>query len=249
MSKSKPQTREEFAHYCLRRLGAPVIQINVAREQVEDAIDEALEYFWYNHHDGSIQMYLPAEVTDEVMTQRYFPLDDSIIGVQRVLETSSVAGSGVFSAEYQILSTVYPYALKGDGLLSYSMAMSYLETLKNVASGKTKHLRFNRHMDRLFIDTSWGVVSVGQMYVVEVTRRLDPEEFPQVWNDPFLKRYATALIKRYWGNALRKLQNVQLIGGVSIDGLQILTEANDELAALHQVVTSEYQEPVDFIVG
>lgn len=249
MSKSKPATREEFASYCLRRLGAPVIQINVAKDQVEDVIDEALEYFWYNHHDGSIQLYIPVEVTDEVLANRYFPIDDSFIGVQRVLETSSSAGSGVFSAEYQILSTVYPYALKGDGLLTYSMAMSYLETLKNVATGKTKHIRFNRHMDRLFIDTSWASVTAGRIYVVEATRRLDPEEFPQVWNDPFLKRYATALIKRYWGNALRKLNGVQLIGGVSIDGLQILQEANEEIAALHQVMTSEYQEPVDFIVG
>lgn len=249
MSKSKPATREEFAEYCLRRLGHPVIQINVSKDQVEDCIDEALEYFWYNHHDGSIQLYIPVEVTDQVMEDRYFPIDDSFIGIQRVLETASSGGSGVFSAEYQILSTVYPYALKGDGLLSYNMAMSYLETLKNVATGKTKHLRFTRHMDRLFIDTSWGNVKSGQIFVVEATRRLEPDEFPQVWNDPFLKKYCTALIKRNWGSNLRKLQNVQLIGGVTIDGLQILQEATEELEKLHSVVTSEYQEPIDMIIG
>lgn len=244
MSKSKPANREEFIDYCLRRLGAPVIQINVARDQVEDCVDEALEFFWYNHHDGSVQVYLPVEATEQVLKDRSFPIDDKIIGVQRVLETASAGGSGVFSAEYQILSTVYPYALRGDGMLSYAMAMSYLETLKNVATGKTKGLKFNRHMDRLYIETNFNQVQKGQMYVVEATLRLDPEEFPQVWNDPFLKRYATACIKRTWGNNLRKLQNVQLLGGVQIDGLQILQEANEEIQTLHQLMVTHYQEPV-----
>jgi len=248
MTISKPESRKEFKAYCLRRLGAPVIQINVDDQQVEDLIDVALEYFGRNHYDGSIQMYVPVEATAQVLKNKYFPIDDSFIGVQRVLETS-YQGSSQFSIEWQLMASTYPFALKGDGLLTYSMAMAYRETLKNVVSGKTKNLRFNRHMGRLFIDIDWATVREGQIFVVEATRVLDPEEFPQVWNDPFLKKYATALIKRQWGNNLRKLRNVQLVGGVTIDAEGILQEAEQEIMTLEQSVTLEYQEPVDFIMG
>lgn len=248
MSASKPETRKEFKAYCLRRLGAPVIQINVDNQQVEDLVDAALEYFGRNHHDGSIQMYVPVETTAQVIQDKYFPIDDSFVGVQRVLETS-YQGSSQFSIEWQLMASTYPFALKGDGLLTYSMAMSYRETLKNVVSGKTKHIRFNRHMDRLFIDIDWNTVREGQIFVVEATRVLDPDEFPQVWNDPFLKKYATALIKRQWGNNLRKLRNVQLVGGVTIDAEGILQEAEAEIKELEESMILEHQEPVDFIMG
>ncbi len=248
MSASKPETRKEFKAYCLRRLGAPVIQINVDNQQVEDLVDAALEYFGRNHHDGSIQMYVPVEATAQVIQDKYFPIDDSFVGVQRVLETS-YQGSSQFSIEWQLMASTYPFALKGDGLLTYSMAMSYRETLKNVVSGKTKHIRFNRHMDRLFIDIDWNTVREGQIFVVEATRVLDPDEFPRVWNDPFLKKYATALIKRQWGNNLRKLRNVQLVGGVTIDAEGILQEAEAEIKELEESMILEHQEPVDFIMG
>ena len=147
------------------------------------------------------------------------------------------------------MASTYPFALKGDGLLTYSMAMSYRETLKNVVSGKTRHIRYNRHMDRLFIDIDWKRVREGQIFVVEATRVLDPDEFPQVWNDSFLKKYATAQIKRQWGNNLRKLRNVQLVGGVTIDAEGILQDAEAELSSLEQAMIIEFQEPVDFIMG
>lgn len=248
MSASKPESRREFKEYCLRRLGAPVIQVNVDNLQVEDLIDQALEYFQRNHYDGSIQMYVPVEATAQVLADKFFPIDESFIGIQRVLETSYM-GSGQFSIEWQMMAATYPFALRGDGLLTYSMAMSYRETLKNVVSGKTKDMRYNRHMDRLFIDISWNVVREGQIFVVEATRALDPDDFPNVWNDPFLKKYATSLIKRQWGNNLRKLRNVQLVGGVTIDAEGILAEAEKEIEDLEANMILEHQEPVSFIMG
>ena len=248
MSASKPSSRKELKAYCLRRLGAPVIQINVENQQVEDLIDVALEFFGENHYDGSIQIYLPVEATATEIQNKYFPIDDSIEGVQRVLETG-YSGSGQFSIEWQLMASTYPFALKGDGLLTYSMAMSYQSTLKDVVSGKSKPMRFNRHMDRLYIDLDWSTVREGQMFVVEATWRLDPNDFTQVWNDPFLKKYTTALIKKQWGNNLRKLKNVQLVGGVTIDADAILQEAEAEISALEQSMLLENQEPVNFIMG
>lgn len=129
------------------------------------------------------------------------------------------------------------------------MAMSYRETLKMTLTGKTKPFRFNRHMNRLFVDTNWANVKVGNTFVAEVFRTLDPEEFPTVWNDPFLKEYATNLIKRQWGNNLRKLRNVQLVGGVSIDGAEILQEAETRIKELKEECLLEHQEPIGFIMG
>jgi hypothetical protein len=248
MSATKPETREEFREYCLRRLGKPVIQINVENGQVEDLIDEALEFFHRNHYDGSMELYLPFEVTPDVKVTKAFPVDDSIISINRILETSIYGGS-MFSIEWQMMAQAYPFALKGDGLLTYSMAMAYRETLKNVISGKSKSIRFNRHSEQLFIDVNWSQVKEGQVFVAECYRILDPEEFPRVWNDPFLKMYATALIKRQWGNNLRKLRNVQLVGGVTIDAEGILQEAETEIKELQEKVLAEYQEPINFLMG
>lgn len=243
MSSSKPENREEFINWCLRRLGAPVIRINVAREQVEDIVDAALQKFHREHYNGSINLYLPAEVTAQVKQDRFFPLDKSIIAVERVLETNSVT-TGQFSAEYGLISSTYPFALKGSGLASYTMAMQYLQTLRDVTSGRFKNHRFNMRMNRMFIDTDWSQVPEGRIFVVEATRALDPDEFTDIWDDQWLKRYATCLIKLQWGNNLRKMQNVQLVGGVQIDGLQIVTEANEELRDLEADILLSEQEPV-----
>jgi hypothetical protein len=243
MSKTKPETRKEFKEYCLRRLGAPVIQINVADAQVEDLIDEALSYFGQNHMDGSIRLYVPIQVTAKVLQEKCFPIDDSFVGVIRVLETGS--GSGLFSDSFQALSQVQPFTMKGEGLITYTLALSYFEMLKDITVGKSKTMRFNRHMDKLYIDLNWNNVKLGQYFVVEADRVLDPDDFEQVWNDSFLKKYATALIKKQWGNNLRKLRNVQLIGGVQIDGQSILDEAEVELDNLKNSVLLEYQEPAD----
>ena len=242
MSRTRPASRDEFVAYCLRRLGAPVIRIDVAPEQVEDLVDEAVYKFQYEHFNGSIQAFLPFTVTAESKTKG-FPVDESIIGIQEVLDSGIVGGSSKFSLQYQLTAPAYEYALKGGGMLTYMLQMQYLETLKMIAaSGKAQRMRYNRHMDRLFIDSV--NLEVGQVYIAECTVALDPDEHTQMWNDPFLKRYATALIKRQWGNNLRKLQNVQLIGGVTIDAQQILTEAQEEIDKMHEEMLLEHQEPI-----
>lgn len=248
MSSRKPETRVEFKEYCLRRLGKPVIQINVADPQVEDLIDEGIEYFHRNHYDGTIQLYLPMTVTEQVMQDKFFEVDDSIIGINNLLE-STIYTNNQFSVEWQMIASAMPFALKGDGLLTYDMAMTYREQLKMSISGKTKPIRFNRHMNRVYVDMDWSQIKVGKVFVVECFRTLDPEEFPEVWNDPFLKKYVTALVKRQWGNNLRKLRNVEVLGGVMIDAESILQEAEAEIKELEDAVLTEYSEPVDLMMG
>lgn len=248
MSATKPATRSELKEYCLRRLGKPVIQINVADSQVEDLVDEALEFFHRNHYDGTELVYLPVTADATAKTNKYFPISDSIISVTEVLQ-STVYGTSMFSIEWQMMASATQFALQGDGLLTYSMAMEYREMLKSVISGKTKHLRFNRHTNKLYIDMDWSSVAEGQMFFVEGYMAVDPTTNTDVWNDPFLKEYLEALIKRQWGNNLRKLRNVQLVGGVTIDGDVILQEAEAQITSLKERMTLEFQEPVDFTMG
>lgn len=248
MSASKPETRTEFREYCLRQLGKPVIQINVAPPQVEDLIDEAIEFFHRNHYDGVINQYLPVTVTERVLRDKFVEVDPSIISVNTLLE-SGLNSTSMFSVEWQMIAQAYPFSLQGGNLLTYDMAMSYREMLKMTLTGKTKPIRFNRHMNRLYIDTNWATVKEGQTFVADVFRTLDPDEFPNVWNDPFLKEYATNLIKRQWGNNLRKLRNVQLVGGVSIDGAEILQEAEARIKELKDECLLEHQEPIGFTMG
>lgn len=248
MSTSKPESRSEFKEYCLRQLGKPVIQINVAPSQIEDSIDEALEYFHRNHYDGVISHYLPVAITERIIRDKFFEVDPSIISVVGILE-SSLNSSNMFSVEWQMIAQAYPFSLQKGNLLTYDMAMTYRETLKMTLTGKSKSFRFNRHMNRLYVDMSWANVKEGSILVAEVNRTLDPEEFPDVWNDPFLKEYATNLIKKQWGNNLRKLRNVQLVGGVSIDGAEILQEAENRIKEMREECLLGHQEPVGFLMG
>lgn len=244
-----PRNREEFKEYCLRRLGKPVIQINVSDQQVEQIIDDALQYFQYNHFNGSITIYHPVEVSQEVLSKRYFVLHPSIIGVKRVLETSFL-GSDEFSTYYFSMTFGNPFSLNGNGLLPYYLAQSFYETLNALVNTSTNRpLRYTKTMNKLFLDIDWKSVKKGQIFIVEVIRALDPKENPEIWNDYFMKEYTTALIQKQWGNNLRKLRNVQLVGGVTIDADGILQEAEQKIKELEDRLKIEFQEPVDFMVG
>lgn len=260
MSATKPATRDEFKNFCLRKLGEPVIRVNVAPEQVEDCIDQALEYFQRMHYDGSMQMLLPVEVTQEVKDQGYFKVDDSILGIKRVL---SLGGSwnqsnpdAMLTFQWQMiagaaraLSGCIGCSMCNNGMTQY---MGYLQNMNNLRwllGGDHTPMQWSRHTDRLYIFGNDTNLTVGTIVVVEATRVLIPDEFPQVWNDPFFKRYCTALIKQQWGNNLRKLRNVPLAGGVMIDGQSILEEAVAELEFLEANMQSEWMEPPMPMVG
>lgn len=244
-----PSNKCEFKDYCLRRLGKPVIQINVSDSQIEDLIAEGVDYFQLYHYDGSETLYYPITITKEIIQSQSIPIDSSkFIGVNRLLE-SSFYGQSQFTVEWQLMASTYPYALKGDGLLTYYQAMQYQSLLRLMVSGKTKDIRFSRHTNRLHLNCDWSSLKEGQVFVAEVVQRIDPNDNPALWNDPFLKEYVTSLIKLQWGNNLRKLKGVQMIGGVQIDADGILNEAIQELQNLKENMIWKHQEPLDFWMG
>lgn len=246
-----PTTREQFTDYCLRKLGAPVIEINVDDDQVSDRVDEALQYYNEYHYDGVERIYLKHQVTQQDINNGYLPLTDLIIGVRNIFPISgdNVTGSdGLFNLQYQLrLNDLYD--LTNVSLVYYNTVRNYLAELDLLLNG-TKPLRFNKNQNRLYIDMDWTTdVQVGQFVIVDCYRALDPTTWTDVWNDMWLKRYATALIKKQWAANIKKFSGLQLPGGVTLDGDSLYKEATDEMEELETQMQTNYSLPPDFMIG
>lgn len=246
---ANPSSRQGLIDYCLRRLGHPVIEINIDEDQVEDRIDDAFQFYREYHYDAVERVYLKYQITSEDMTNRYIPLNDNIVGVDRILPFSNRStGINIFDVRYQILINDL-YSLMSTDLIYYSQVKTQIELINQLLVG-VKPVRFNRHMNRLYIDMDWEAdVEVGSFIIVECFRILDPDTYTDVYNDRFLKQYATALIKRQWGENMKKFQGVQLPGGVLLNGQQIFDEALEELTRLEQEMQSRFELPPDMFVG
>lgn len=247
---ANPSTREELADYCLRRLGAPVLEINVDDDQIEDRIDEALQFFQAYHDDAIQRTYLKHEITSTDVSNEYITIPDSVTSVRRILPLGGENGSiNMFDARYQImLNDIFDLGHMGN-LNNYSQIQQYMGTLNMMLNGSPQ-TRFNRHMNRLFIDHDWtSDISVGDYIIVDAMQVVDPGSFSDVYNDMWLKRYATALIKRQWGENLIKFEGMQLPGGVLMNGAAILDAASNEILQLEEEIRLNWEKPVDFMQG
>ena len=221
-----PSTRETLKQYCLRNLGKPVIDINVDDDQVEDRIDEALQYFAQYHVDGVERMYLKylvtadditrmttdasESVTENSVTTTYKRADNflvvpsSVISVINVFPLSDRANLNMFDVRYQLrLNDLYDFS--STSIVHYQMTMQHLDFLDHILVGE-KPMRFNQLSNRLYVDMDWGTdITAGEYLIFEVYRKVDPDTYTDLYDDIYLKRYLTSLIKRQWG------QNLSLI--------------------------------------
>lgn len=243
-----PTTRAAFKAYCLRRLGAPVINIDVDDAQVEDRIDDALAKFRDYHYDGSERTLLAYQITATDITNQYITMPESIFGVVKILDgggTGSV--DSLFNVQYQIRLNDF-FNISSGGLTPYVIAMRYMETMEEIFEGKTA-IRYERHTDKLKLDWDWTTVEAGNYVIIDCYRVIDPEEYTDVWNDIWLKRYVTALVKRQWGMNLKKFTGMQLPGGVAFDGQTLYQEAVDEIETLEQELIDNYSLPPEMMAG
>ena len=246
---SKPGSRQELADYCLRALGAPVVEINIDDDQLGDRIDEAFQFYREYHSDATIRRYRKHQVTATDVTNEYIDIPETFIHISRVLPFQVTGGAGDFNVEYQIMLNDI-YDLRGpNSVLHYAMSQQHLALVDTLFDGKDQTVRFNRHMNRLFIETRWGTdVKAGEFVIIEGYETVDPATFTDVYNDIFLKKYLTALIKRQWGTNLKKFGGLQLPGGVEINGQQIYDEANEEIKEIEEQMRSRYEmPPLDFM--
>ena len=280
---AQPASRSDFKNYCLRQLGAPVLEINVADEQIDDIIDDALQYFHERHFDGVLRTYLKYQVTQDDIDRgkgpgqsgvtgittttatstidgasmqfdweensNYLQVPPAVIGVEKVFhfDGSQSMSSGMFSIKYQLfLNDIYFWGAME--MLTYNMTRTYLADLE-FALTTQKQFRFNQRMDRLYLDISWGELTAGDYLVIDCFRTLDPNDYTRVWNDSFLKKYTTALLKKQWGQNLIKFQGVKLPGGVELNGREIYEDGVKELETIREMMSNTYELPPLDMIG
>ena len=279
---AKPSTKQGLIDYCFRKLGAPVLEINVDDDQVDDLVDDTIQYYNERHYNGIERMYLKYKITQYDIdrgrangttgvgivtttgtssnvsghgtvtsnfyeTSNFIAVPEHVIGVNKIFkfDTSSISG-GMFSIKYQLfLNDLYYF--NSVELLQFAMTKRYLEDIDFLLTTE-KQIRFNQRQDRLYLDIDWSSQSVDTFIVIDCFRALDPDTYTQVYNDPFVKLYLTALIKRQWGQNLIKFRGVKLPGGIEMNGREIYDDANRDLDALKQRMATEYETPpLDFI--
>tara|TARA_B100000900_G_C20584394_1_gene718883 strand:- start:963 stop:1808 length:846 start_codon:yes stop_codon:yes gene_type:complete len=274
---AKPSTRQGLIDYCFRRLGAPVLEINVDDDQVDDLVDDALQFYQERHYDGVERMFLKYKITQEDInrgqakgttgvgivttsatstsisgygtttsnfyeTSNFIQVPDSVVGVEKIFkfDTSSISG-GMFSIKYQLfLNDLYYF--NSVELLQYSMTKRYLEDIDFLLT-TDKQIRFNKRSDRLYLDIDWGSQTVDDFIIIDCYRALDPETFNQVYNDSFIKKYLTSLIKRQWGSNLIKFGGVKLPGGIELNGRQIYDDGEREISELMSRMSMDFEIP------
>lgn len=314
-----PSTRNEFKDYCLRRLGFPVIQINVDDDQVDDRIDDALQFFHDYHFDGVEKIYMKHKITQDDIDRKFIYCPDPVIFVTKVFPfDDSNSSINMFDLRYQLrLHDLYDFT--SVSYVSYEITMQHITTLNMLFSGYPQH-RFNRHQNKIFLDIDWTRdATLGEYVVIECYRKLAPDTisltgtitatntsnvitgtgttFDQqilegdiitiggqdvqvnriisptqayltsnlttsvtdasatktgvsdVWNDRFLKQYATALIKYQWGTNLSKFAGVQMPGGVTLDGPRIMQEAQVEIDKIETEMQAYNVLPPEILTG
>jgi len=265
-----PATREQLKQYCLRTLGKPVIEINVDDDQLEDRIDEALQYFAQYHYDGIRRTYLKYQYTQadkdrilgnssESVTKNsvttswsegnnFLVVPESVISVINIFPFSDKGNLNLFDVRYQLrLNDLYDFS--STSIINYDVVLRHLDFLDHVLVGE-KPLRFNQHDNRLYVDMDWANdLTVGEYLVIEAYRKLDPTIYTDVYNDIYLKRYATALIKKQWGANLSKFNGVTMLGGVSLNGQQIFSEALQDIQKLEEEIRSTFELNPAMMIG
>ena len=244
-----PTTRNEFKEYCLRALGKPVIEINVDDDQVEDRIDQALKYYWDYHFDGSEKIYYKHQVTDADKANKYITLPDNIIGAVRIFSIGdpAVSGGDLFNIRYQIALNDL-YTLTSVSMVPYFMVMEHLALITELLVGQ-QPIRYNRHRNRLHVDMDWEKIDTGNFLLVEAYEIVNPDLFADVWGDRWLSNYATALIKRQWGNNMKKFGNMQLPGGIVFNGQLIYEEADAEIKEMERDMVVNLSLPAMDMIG
>lgn len=243
-----PTSREEFIEYCLRKLGAPVINIDVTPEQIDDRVDEALSFFWDYHFDGSEKVYYKHEITQDDIDNKYITLPDNINGAVSIFPMSSMGfGADLFNVNYQFMMSEV-WSLASGSLVPYYMAMENLALMQEILTSQAP-VRYTRTKNKLYLDMNWTKAKLGEYLIVEAYEVVDPEIYADVWKDRWLLNYATALIQVNWGKNLTKFVGQQLVGNLQFNGERILDDGVRDRDALEIKIRSDFEIPPLDMVG
>ena len=268
MSATRPATKTELRDYALRRLGFPTIDINVATEQLDDLIEEAIDYYQEYHYNGSYKAFIKIEVTDAIKTaaqtgsaisgtdwtegNEYVSLPPNVLSVNHVytaIGASSIVPGNIFNIKYQIfLNDIY--AMTHGHILHYFMTSQYLETLDWVTNSQTsRRVKWNENQNRLYMDFDWEELQAGDFILVDCTIRQDPTTYTRMFNEHWLKDYTEALFMEQWGRNLSKYDGIQMLGGVKLNGRQILEDGVRLKEKLEMDIRTTFEIPPLDLIG
>ena len=247
---ANPTNREELKQFCLRKLGKPVIEINVADEQLEDRIDDALKMYHDFHYDGIERVIIKHEISQDNIDNGFIQLSDAVISIETILDLNTGSSSEIlFDAEYHMTwDALYAFNSTPASLQHYAATKENINLINEMLNGR-KPLRYRRHTDKLYIDMDWSSISVGSYIVIQAYQIINPDEYQQVWADRWLREYTTELFREQWGHNLSKYSGVQMPGGVTFNGSEILSEAQTRLRELEEELRNTYEEPPTFYMG
>ena len=250
---ANPTSRATLIDYCKRKLGDPVIEINVDEDQLEDRVDEALQYYQEYHSDATLRTYLKHQVTSTDVSNEYISLSSNIIFVSKLFPISSSFNSSFnfFDIKYQMMLNDIADLQNFAGDLAYYEQMQQYLSLLDVKLNGHPQVQFQRKQNRLYIfgDFADNDIKEGEYIVAEVYEIVDPSAHTSVFNDMWMKEYTTALIKQQWGSNLLKFEGMQLPGGVVLNGRQIFDDATTDIDKLRETIRMEHEMPPDFFVG
>tara|TARA_B110000858_G_scaffold95497_1_gene110010 strand:+ start:161 stop:904 length:744 start_codon:yes stop_codon:yes gene_type:complete len=246
---AKPTTRGTLQDYCLRNLGAPVIEINVDEDQIEDRTDDALQFYQEFHSDGTIREYLKHELTAADITNSYITVADSVMSVVRMLKINSTTGNSLFDMGYHMrINDIFMLQGLSTQMQTYEQAQQKLSLIDHRLNSE-EHVRFSRHMNRIHVDEGFDDLNAGNFVVLEVVSVIDPGTYGDVYNDLYLKKYLTALLKRQWGANMMKFDGFQLPGGITLNGRQMFEDAIEEIKELEEECRLIWMSPDNFLMG
>ena len=271
-------TRQELTDYCLRKLGHPVVEINISDEQIDDRIDDAMQMYFEFVGEGSHRLIFPLQITQHMLTTSQVDFDNiknddpageqaanniwnasqltdriiSIVGVYPFTNTSSV--QNFMDLNYQIRLNDMGDLAGGLGELAYYEQLQQYLSLSDMKLTGHPQIRWLRRDKKLFIDGDLkptnSPLKVGDYVMVEfyVHTRTDGNA-DSFFNSIFLKEFGASLLKRQWGENLSKFEGVTLPGGVTINGQRLIDEANTEIEQIRERINNEYDDPPSFFIG
>lgn len=246
-----PNTRQKLIDYCLRALGHPVIEINVDDDQLEDRVDEAIQYYQEYHGDAVVRNLRKHQVTQTDIDNGYIEVPNSanILSINNVFNISNTHTTSIFSVDYQIhLNDIFDLNAAHGGIVNYEMTKQYMSLIDRNINGMFEMIEWSRHKNRVNFHSDTLKDMLDQYVILDGYEALDPETYTDVYNDAFLKKYVTVLFKRQWGLNLIKFEGMTLPGGVTLNGRQIFDDAKEEIQQLEETMQLKHEmPPLDFI--
>jgi hypothetical protein len=246
-------SRQDLIDYALRALGHPVIEINVDEQQLEDRVDEGLQYYQEFNQDATVRSYLKHQITQTDIDNGYITVGNEVLFVRRMLPLRATGGAteSLFNMEYQMRMNDINNLFGSTGDFVYREQIKMHINMVDMKTAGYPTVTFNRLQNRLYIhgEFSDNSITVGDFIVIEVLELVSPDSYTEVYNDIYLKEYVIALIKRQWGANLIKFEGMVLPGGVTMNGRQLFDDANEDIARLREEARLTWERPIDFFIG